>query len=390
MPNVNFLEQWFDFAPYFSKEYTEYRFSKIEQNIMQLQSVSFTPINNKIYIYNLIGNEVFEFNNEQQICSFRLYLTMPSNIVSFTLPTNIIWDQQPSFTETNSLYMLVFEWNPILNKWLGNQMWKTQLTSSTYTSSFSSFISSWNQIHSQFEDFMNVMKLRSPITHVYSYITIPTQSNSSESSNSQNSNSYTNPNNSNSSEQSNNSYNSDSSNQSQNSSNSDSSNNSNNSQNSDSSNQAQPSEASDSSSNSNNPQNSDSSDNGSSIGGGSEGGSTNSGGGTSNSSSSDNSSSSYSSESGSSESATPILEWYILKTTNFVCYADNQDINSIYETIPLGTNSTPEHIFKENYPETKYSEWQPNGEQYIIEKTLTQIISGPYETQDQAWSKMSQ
>ena len=142
MPNVNFLEQWFDFAPYFSKEYTEYRFSKIEQNIMQLQSVSFTPINNKIYIYNLIGNEVFEFNNEQQICSFRLYLTMPSNIVSFTLPTNIIWDQQPSFTETNSLYMLVFEWNPILNKWLGNQMWKTQLTSSTYTSSFSSFISS--------------------------------------------------------------------------------------------------------------------------------------------------------------------------------------------------------------------------------------------------------
>lgn len=388
MPNVNFLEQWFDFAPYFSKEYTEYRFSKIEQNIMQLQSVSFTPINNKIYIYNLIGNEVFEFNNEQQICSFRLYLTMPSNIVSFTLPTNIIWDQQPSFTETNSLYMLVFEWNPILNEWLGNQMWKTQLTSSTYTSSFSSFISSWNQIHSQFEDFMNVMKLRSPITHVYSYITIPTQSNSSESLNSQNSNSYTNPNNSDSSEQSNNSYNSDYSNQSQNSSNSDSSNNSNNSQNSDSSNQSQPSEASDSSNN--NPQNSDSSDNGSSIGGGSEGGSTNSGGGTSNSSSSDNSSSSYSSESGSSESVTPILEWYILKTTNFVCYADNQDINSIYETIPLGTNSAPEHIFKENYPETKYSEWQPNGEQYIIEKTLTQIISGPYETQDQAWSKMSQ
>lgn len=187
MTNVNFLEQWFDFAPYFSKEYTEYRFSKIEQNIMELQSVSFTPINNKIYIYNLIGNEVFEFNNEQQICSFRLYLTMPSNLVSFTLPTNIIWDQQPSFTETNSLYMLVFEWNPILNKWLGNKMWKTQLTSSTYTSSFSSFISSWNQINEQFEDFMNVMKLRSPTTRVYSYITIPTQSDSSESLNSQNS-----------------------------------------------------------------------------------------------------------------------------------------------------------------------------------------------------------
>lgn len=348
MPNVNFLEQWFDFAPYFSKEYTEYRFSKIEQNIMQLQSVSFTPINNKIYIYNLIGNEVFEFNNEQQICSFRLYLKMPSNIVSFTLPTNIIWDQQPSFTETNSLYMLVFEWNPILNKWLGNQMWKTQLTSSTYTSSFSSFISSWNQINEQFEDFMNVMKLRSPITHVYSYITIPTQSDSSESLNSQNSNSYINPNNS------------------------DSSDSSNNSQSSYSSNQSQSSEDSNSSNNSSDSQNSDSSDNSSSIGGDSEGGGTNSGGGTSNSSSS---------------SDFEQLKFFVAKEVvrqyrNSVPDTNNANI--------IETDQVLAYVISRNEnwngQTTTMSDWteDPSGQQYTATSYEIIKISGPYNTYQQA------
>ena len=54
----------------------------------------------------------------------RLYLTTPSQLITFNLPSNILWDAAPNFSQTNSLYMFVFEWNPILNKWLGNQLWK--------------------------------------------------------------------------------------------------------------------------------------------------------------------------------------------------------------------------------------------------------------------------
>ena len=91
-----------------------------------LHSTTFTPQTNKVYRYDIIGNETFVFNspsNLNELINFRLYLITPSTLVSFTLPTNIIWENIPDISNTNSLYMFCFEWNPILNKWLGNSMW---------------------------------------------------------------------------------------------------------------------------------------------------------------------------------------------------------------------------------------------------------------------------
>lgn len=94
---------------------------------VDIVSTVISPVYNTIYNYSIVGNEVFTFEtptNTNDAVNFRLYLTMPSTSVSFTLPTNIIWESEPDFTTTNALYMLVFEWNPVLNKWLGNQMWE--------------------------------------------------------------------------------------------------------------------------------------------------------------------------------------------------------------------------------------------------------------------------
>lgn len=94
--------------------------------IENLNNTSFTPQNYKVYKYTISGDETFTFNspsNINEIINFRLYLITPSTLVSYNLPTNIIWENLPDLTELNSLYMFSFEWNPILNKWLGNQMW---------------------------------------------------------------------------------------------------------------------------------------------------------------------------------------------------------------------------------------------------------------------------
>lgn len=107
-------------------------YNKSEQDIpktlITLNTTSFIPQNNTFYQYNIQGNETFTFNtpiNSNEIINFRLYLTTPSSVVSFTLPSGIIWEDEIDLTETNSLYMFVFEWNPVLNKWLGNQMWQS-------------------------------------------------------------------------------------------------------------------------------------------------------------------------------------------------------------------------------------------------------------------------
>ena len=92
-----------------------------------LDNTSFSPINNTIYFYQIVGNEVFVFNNPTNTnlaVNFRLYLVMPDPTVSFTFPVNIEWETLPSFTSASTLYMLAFEWNPVLRKWLGNQMWE--------------------------------------------------------------------------------------------------------------------------------------------------------------------------------------------------------------------------------------------------------------------------
>lgn len=98
----------------------------IQKSLITLNTTNFIPQNHNIYKYDIVGNEIFVFNSPENnnIVNFRLFLTTPSTLVSFTLPTNIIWEELPDLTNTNSLYMFCFEWNPILNKWLGNQMWQ--------------------------------------------------------------------------------------------------------------------------------------------------------------------------------------------------------------------------------------------------------------------------
>lgn len=96
--------------------------------VIELNNTSIRPKNLMVYSYTLSGNEEFQFTAPtNRVVNFRLYLTMPSTLVSFTLPTNIVWEGVQDFTATNALYMLVFEWNPVLNKWLGNQMWEPVL-----------------------------------------------------------------------------------------------------------------------------------------------------------------------------------------------------------------------------------------------------------------------
>lgn len=94
--------------------------------IENLNNTTFTPANHKIYKRILSGNQNFTFNSPSNInatINFKLYLITSSTTPSVTFPNDIIWKSNPSITETNSLYMFIFEWNPILNKWLGNQIW---------------------------------------------------------------------------------------------------------------------------------------------------------------------------------------------------------------------------------------------------------------------------
>jgi hypothetical protein len=93
--------------------------------VEEITNLTINPEMNKVYTYTINGNETFTFitPSSGNIISFRLYLTMPSSLKSFTLPTNVIWENTPDFTTANALYMIVFEWNPILNKWLGNLIW---------------------------------------------------------------------------------------------------------------------------------------------------------------------------------------------------------------------------------------------------------------------------
>ena len=96
-----------------------------EMEIVPLTNLEFTPKANKVYTYSVTDGDVIAFSTiSNNIFSFRLYLTLPNHLITFNLPSNIIWDTLPNFSQINSLYMFVFEWNPILQKWLGNQLWK--------------------------------------------------------------------------------------------------------------------------------------------------------------------------------------------------------------------------------------------------------------------------
>lgn len=57
--------------------------------------------------------------------SFRLYLTMPNPVVSFSI-TGVKWiGDTPTFTSPG-LYRLVFEWCPVKREWLGNKMMEVE------------------------------------------------------------------------------------------------------------------------------------------------------------------------------------------------------------------------------------------------------------------------
>ena len=93
-----------------------------------LSSDTITPEHLAIYTKTLTASTTFTFTapTDGKSVAFRLYLSTGSTVYAPTWPSNIVWDDnntQPTITEANTLYMLVFEWNPVLNKWLGNLMW---------------------------------------------------------------------------------------------------------------------------------------------------------------------------------------------------------------------------------------------------------------------------
>lgn len=93
--------------------------------IKELTSTTFEPEHNTIYTKTIADGDTFVFTTptSNTSISFRLYLTYTG--YSPTWPSNILWedDTAPEFLVSNALYMIVFEWNPVLSKWLGNQMW---------------------------------------------------------------------------------------------------------------------------------------------------------------------------------------------------------------------------------------------------------------------------
>jgi hypothetical protein len=92
--------------------------------ITNITNTSFTPTHNFIYHKDLSTGDSFSFTapSDSSILSFRLYLSM-SEVVSFGFAQNIVWKESPNFATANSLYILSFEWNPIINKWLAEMAW---------------------------------------------------------------------------------------------------------------------------------------------------------------------------------------------------------------------------------------------------------------------------
>ena len=108
----------------------------IGRSIITANSASLNVNDFDVILYNLVGNETLSFGNTgNNIINFKLFLRMPSTLVSFNWPTNIEWESQPDMTYADSLYMFTFEYNPILGKWLGNQFWPTKDMSSNSNSS---------------------------------------------------------------------------------------------------------------------------------------------------------------------------------------------------------------------------------------------------------------
>jgi hypothetical protein len=93
--------------------------------VEELTSLTITPEHNKIYSHTLEEDDTFVFSHSRvnEAVIFKLYLTMPSSPVSFKFPANIVWNKTPDFTVGNALYMVEFEWNPFLSKWMGKQVW---------------------------------------------------------------------------------------------------------------------------------------------------------------------------------------------------------------------------------------------------------------------------
>ena len=114
-----------------------YSLSNVDKSIQEIHNPSIDVSDFGMYLYNISGDEVFSFNNVQtnKVVSFRLYLQMPSTLISFTWPLNILWKSEPDVTQTDSLYSFVFEWNPVVGKWLGNQFWPVIDMSSDSSSS---------------------------------------------------------------------------------------------------------------------------------------------------------------------------------------------------------------------------------------------------------------
>ena len=92
--------------------------------IINQQTTSIIPENNKVYKHTLAENEVISINTANlsfNYCmNFELWLKMPSTSVSFTFGNNIYWNSEdtfslnnnpPDFSDTNMIYVICFRYD---------------------------------------------------------------------------------------------------------------------------------------------------------------------------------------------------------------------------------------------------------------------------------------
>lgn len=75
-------------------------------------TIYFTP--NTIFKYTVSENDVITINTSSmkpyQCSTMELWLTMPSTVVSFSIP-NVTWIEEPSFDSANTLYTIAIRWD---------------------------------------------------------------------------------------------------------------------------------------------------------------------------------------------------------------------------------------------------------------------------------------
>lgn len=107
-----FTGTWYVYyAGFFSKTIHE---DRAGVSIRSIQQPSLKLEHNKVVKHTIVQNQVLTLNTDQLVqdkaVTMELWLTMPEEAVSFTMP-NVTWIEEPSFDTGNMLYCVVLRWD---------------------------------------------------------------------------------------------------------------------------------------------------------------------------------------------------------------------------------------------------------------------------------------